>query len=159
MNLKNTYLNIPTLVFFFLTLFASCNNGAYLQEYQNYQDFDKIKNRRLTGWFPDSLQKQDAYYIKNISYLSTTCVFGVFNYQYEELYDTIFHKENFIDHTQIKTFKTQIELVKNIIPVWFPPLEYWNEKQNGIILYDNNYAYKDSIKKQIYYFQPELRFP
>ena len=41
------------------------------------------------------------------------------------------------------------------MPKWFPKVDYWKTKYNGIILFDNYYAYKDSEKKQIYYFHPE----
>lgn len=29
---------------------VSCNNGDYLQEFENYDEFSKIENPRLTGW-------------------------------------------------------------------------------------------------------------
>ena len=148
-------LTLPQSVLFVLTFFISCNNGDYLQEYQNYNEFSKIDNPRLTGWFPVALIKSDAHNIKNVSYLGTKCVFGVFDYKNEQLYDSIFVEQNFIDKTYIKIFLTQLKLVKNNIPKWFPKLEYWNKTQNDIILIDNCYAYKDSIKKQIYYFHPE----
>lgn len=41
------------------------------------------------------------------------------------------------------------------MPKWFPKVDYWKTKYNGIILFDNYYAYRDSEKKQIYYFHPE----
>ena len=138
-----------------LTFFTSCGNGDYLQEYQNYNEFSKIENPRLTGWFPVELIKSDAYDIKNVSYLSTKCVFGVFNYRNEELYDSLFNTENHIDNTYNQIFQSQITLVKNIAPEWFPGIEYWRTKNMGIILIDNCYALKDSEKKQIYYFHPE----
>jgi hypothetical protein len=155
MGFKNTNLTLPLLVVFVLKFFISCNNGDYLQEYQNYNEFSEIDNPRLTGWFPVALINSDAYNIKNVSYLSTKCVFGVIDFKNEQLYDSIFNEEKFIDKTHNKIFQTQIKLVKDIIPIWFPKGEYWNKKQNGIILFDNCYAYKDSIKKQIYYFHPE----
>ena len=55
--------------------FVSCNNGDYLQEYKNYDEFSEIENPRLTDWFPVELIKSDASNIKNVSYLSTKCVF------------------------------------------------------------------------------------
>jgi hypothetical protein len=148
MKLRNTNLNLFAFGLLVLTLFVSCNNGDYLQEYENYSEFTKIKNPRLTGWFPVELIKSDAENIKNVSYLSTKCVFGVFDYENEELYDSIFNKENHIDKTHNEIFHSQIELVKNIIPEW-------KTKENGIILFDNCYAYKDLKRKQIYYFHPE----
>jgi hypothetical protein len=155
MNLRNTNLNLFAFGLLVLTLFVSCNNGDYLQEYENYNEFTKIKNPRLTGWFPVELIKSDAENIKNVSYLSTKCVFGVFDYENEELYDSIFSKENHIDKTHNEIFHSQIELVKNIIPEWFPKVDYWKTKENGIILFDKCYAYKDLKRKQIYYFHPE----
>jgi len=133
----------------------SCNNGDYLQEFKNYNEFNKIENPRLTSWFPVELIKSDAQNIKNISYLSTKCVFGVFDYENEGLYDSIFNEENYIDKTHNDIFQSQIELVKSIIPEWFPKVDYWKTKNNRIILFDNCYAYKDLKKKQIYYFHPE----
>ena len=101
MKLKNLNLNLSFLGILLLLFLASCNNGDYLQEFENYDEFSKIENPRLTGWFPVELIKSDAQNIKNISYLSTKCVFGVFNYENEELYDSTFNKENHIDKTYI----------------------------------------------------------
>ena len=155
MKLKNISLNLPFFGILILMIFTACNNGDYLQEFENYDEFSKIKNPRLTGWFPVELIKSDAQNIKNISYLSTKCVFGVVDYKDEALYDSIFKKEKHIDKTHNMIFQKQIEIVKNIIPEWFPKVDYWKTKHNGIILFDNCYAYKDSEKKQIYYFHPE----
>lgn len=155
MKFQNVNLTLSLLGILFLTIFTSCNNGDYLQEYQNYYQFNKINNARLTGWFPSKLIKSDASNIKNVSYLSTKCVFGVFDYKNEELYDSIFNKGKYIDSTNIKVFQTQFQLVKNITPEWFPKVEYWNNKYKGIILLNNFYVYNDSKKKQIYYFQPK----
>lgn len=155
MKLKNINLNLTFFGILVLIFFTACNNEDYLQEFENYNEFNKIENPRLTGWFPVKLIKSDAQNIKNVSYLSTKCVFGVFDYENEELYDSIFKSENHIDKTHNMIFQSQIELVKNIIPKWFPKVDYWKTKFNGIILIDNCYAYKDSKKKQIYYFHPE----
>lgn len=155
MKFNNTNLTLSHLLSSFLMLFISCNNGDYLQEYQNYNEFREIDNPRLTGWFPVALIKSDAYNIKNVSYLSTKCIFGVISYKDEKLYNSIFNEEKYIDETQNKIFQSQIKLVENIIPEWFPKVEYWNKKHNGIILFDNCYVYKDSITKHIYYFHPE----
>ena len=149
-------INIKLNLFFLGILFlASCNGGDYLQEYEDYKEFSKIENPRLTGWFPVELIKSDASNIKNISYLSTKCVFGVFDYENDELYDNLFKTENQIEKKYKVLFQKQIGMVKNIIPEWFPKTDYWNEKLNGIILFDNCYAYRDSTIKQIYYFHPE----
>ena len=155
MKLKKNDLNLSFIGILFLMFFTACNNGEYSQEYKNFDEFNKIENPRLTGWFPSELIKSDAQNIKNISYLSTKCVFGIFDYKNEELYDSIFKNEKYIDKTHNKIFKAQIERVKNIIPKWFPKVDYWKTKYNGIILFDNCYAYRDSEKKQIYFFHPE----
>ncbi len=155
MKLKNINLNLSFFGILVLMLSVSCNNGDYLQEFENYDEFSKVENPRLTGWFPVELIKSDAQNIKNISYLSTKCVFGVFDYENEELYNSIFDKENHIDKTYIGIFHSQVELVKDIFPEWFPKIEYWRNINSGIILFDNCYAVKDSNKKKIYYFHPE----
>ena len=155
MKLKNIHFTLSLLGILVVTSFMSCNNGDYLQEFQNYNEFRKIDNTRLTGWFPVKLIQSDAHNIKNVSYLSTKCVFGVFDYKNEELYDSIFKDKRYIDKTHNKIFQSQIESVKYIIPKWFPKVDYWNNKHNGIILFDNCYVYKDSKQKQIYYFHPE----
>lgn len=90
MKLKNINLNLAFFGILVLVFFTSCNNGDYLQEFENYNEFNKIKNPRLTGWSPVKLIKSDAQNIKNVSYLSTKCIFGVFDYENEELYDSIF---------------------------------------------------------------------
>ncbi len=148
---------IRYLILFLITtlIFTSCNGGDYLQEYENYEEFKKIENPRLTGWFPVELIKSDASNIKNVSYLSTKCVFGIFDYKNDKLYDNIFKTENHIGKKYNLIFQEQIELVKSIIPEWFPKIDYWNEKLNGIILFDNCYVYRDLKKKKIYYFHPE----
>ena len=154
MKLKKINLNLLFFVFVVI-FFTSCNNRDYLQEFKNYDEFSKIENPRSTGWFPVKLIKSDAQNIKNVSYLSTKCIFGVFDYENDELYNSIFSAENNIDKTHNKIFQSQIELVKNIIPEWFPKVDYWKTKYNGIILFDNFFVYKDAKKKQIYYFHPE----
>ncbi len=144
------------LVLFFLIIFTSCDHKEnYLQEYDNYENFHNVKNQRLTGWFPIELIKKDAKKIKNESYLSTKCVFGVFDYNKEELYDSIFTVEANIDSLHYEIFFSQIKKVDNIIPEWFQNVDYWKMKRTGIILFDNCYAYRDSEKKQIYYFHPK----
>ena len=155
MKLKNINLNLPFFGILILMFFTACNSGEYSQEFKNYDEFSEIENPRLTGWFPAELIKSDAQNIKNISYLSTKCVFGIFDYENEDLYESIFKMEKHIDKTHNKIFQAQIERVKNIMPKWFPKVDYWKTKYNGIILFDNCYAYKDSEKKQIYYFHPE----
>ena len=156
MKIKINNLTLPlSVVLFVLIFFVSCNNGCYLQEYQDYNEFSKIDNPRLTGWFPIGLIKSDAYNIKNVSYLSTKCVFGIFDYINEKLYDSIFNEEKYIDKAHNKIFQSQIKLVENTIPKWFPKVEYWNKKQDDIILFDNCYVYKDSMRKQIYFFHPK----
>lgn len=76
MKLKEINLNLTFFGIIVLIFFTSCNNGDYLQEFRNFNEFNKIENPRLTGWFPVELIKSDAQNIKNISYLSTKCVFG-----------------------------------------------------------------------------------
>ena len=157
-NLMRTKIINLNLYFFgilVLMFFMSCNNGDYLQEYENYAEFSRVKNIRQTGWFPVELLKSDAYNIKNVSYLRTKCIFGVFDYADEKQYDSIFKTENHIDKTYVKIFHSQVEIVKDIFPEWFPKIEYWRMKKSGIIIFDNCYAIKDSNKKQIYYFHPE----
>jgi len=155
MKLKNINLNFSFFGILVLMFLVSCNNGDYLQEFGNYNEFSKVENPRLTGWFPVELIKSDAKNIKNISYLSTKCLFGIFDYENEELYDSIFNEEKHIDITHNEIFQSQIELVKNIIPEWFPKTDYWKSKNSGIILFNNCYAFKDLERKKIYYFHPE----
>lgn len=141
---------------FILIFLTSCNNNeSYLQEYKNYKELHTIKNQRLTCWFPVKLIKSDAKKIKNISYLSTKCVFGVFNYSNGELYNLIFTDEAIIDSIHFEIFLSQIEKVKKNIPEWFLEVDYWTAKQREIILFDNCYIYRDTENKQIYYFHPE----
>lgn len=155
--MKLKYKNRALLILgiLFLIFLTSCNNGEYSQEYKNYNEFKRIDNERLTGWFPVQLIKSDAYNIKNVSYFSTKCVFGILDYENDELYDTIFKQEKYIDKTHNKIFQSQIESVKTINPEWFPKDDYWKKIEDGIILVDNCYAYRDSEKKQIYYFHPK----
>jgi hypothetical protein len=135
--------------------FVSCNNGDYLQEFRNFNEFNKIENMGLIGWFPFELIKSKAPNLKIISYLGSKCIFGIFNYKKEELYDSIFNKENRIDKTYIEIFQSQIELVENIIPEWFSKVNYWKTKNSEIILFIKCYAYNDLKQKQIYYFHPK----
>lgn len=153
--MKFRILNLSLFGILILIFMTSCEGEDYLQEYKNYNEFSKVDNPRLTGWFPVELIKSDATEIKNVSYLSTKCVFGVFEYQNEEFYNSIFEENKYIDKSHAKIFESQIELVKDIIPKWFPNCNYWKTKNNEIIVFDNCYAYKDSEKKKIYYFHPE----
>ena len=76
------------LVFTCLSL-AACTD-KYEQEYQTYNDFDKV-NQRNKGWFPDIIST-DAYNLKNTSYLDSLCAFGTFSYSDNYFYDSIFDK-------------------------------------------------------------------
>jgi hypothetical protein len=144
------------LILFTCLIFTSCNNGGgFLQEYSDYEQFKEIDNIRLTGWFPTSLLKEDSKEIKNISYLNTKCVFGVFNYDNKKLYDSIFTNESYIDSIHYNIFLSQMNVVKDIIPEWFLDKNYWNTERRNMIIFDNCYTYKDSINKKIYYFHPE----
>lgn len=137
------------------TIILSCDRSGYSQEYISYQEFNDIKSKRLTCWFPQNMIKSDASNIKNLSFLDTKCVFGVFDYSYDETYQSIFTNEDFITKKYQKIFISQIKLVENIAPEWFPELEYWTAKKEDLILFDNCYVLKDTVRKKIYYFHPE----
>lgn len=64
MKLKNINLNLPFYGIIVLMFFASCNNRDYLQEFRNFNEFNKIENPRLTIWFPVELIKSDAQNLK-----------------------------------------------------------------------------------------------
>lgn len=147
------FLNL-TYLFLIFVLLQSCGNGGYSQNYNDFEEFSNITNKRATGWFPVQLIRSDASEIKNVSYLSTKCIFGVFNYENDENYSKIFKEENFINEHYYKLFQSQIDLVKDVNPCWFPDSDFWKTIKNGIILIDNCYAYKDSDKKKIYFFHP-----
>jgi len=138
-----------------ISLLVSCvnSNGRYEQRYSTYTQYSKI-NGRNNCWFPNNLLKKDAYGIKNDSFLATKCVFGIFSYREEELYDTIFTSNAYLDSFIYDNFVLQLEAAKNLIPKWFLDADYWKGKQREIVLIDRCYVYKDSQNKKIYYFHP-----
>ena len=141
-----------------ISLLISCNNdGRYEQRYSNYTQYNKM-NERNKGWFPDSLLKNDALNIKNDSFLKNGCVFGVFTYQDNKLYDSIFSNKAYLDSAAYESFISQLEITKNSIPKWFLDVDYWKSEQRELILIDEYYIYRDRQNKKIYYFHPQKRF-
>jgi len=139
-----------------ISLFMSCTNrdGRHVQKYFNYAQYSKI-GWRGNCWFPDSLLKGDAFNITNNSFLATKCIFGIFSYRDEKLYDTIFADNAYLETATYEIFVLQLESAKSIIPKWFLDIDYWKSRQREIVLIDKCYVYKDSQHKKIYYFHPQ----
>ena len=152
--LKNKTHNF--LVIIAVSLLLSCANseGRYEQRYSNYTQYSKI-NGRNNCWFPYGLLKDDAFEITNNSFLATKCIFGIFSYSDENLYDTIFTDSAYLETVTYEIFVLQLEAAKNIMPKWFLDIDYWKSKQREIVLINKCYAYKDSQYKKIYYFHPK----
>ena len=92
----------------------SCNNNGYEQYYAEYSDFEKITNKRLTGWFPEVITR-DSYEIKNTSYLDI-CAFSSIKYKKSSSLDSIFNSHKPIS---IEEFKKVIEIYQSKVPEWF----------------------------------------
>ncbi len=112
--LKN---RIPYFVIIVISLLISCvnNDGGYEQKYPTYTQYSKI-NGRNKCWFLDTLLKNDAFDIRNESFLATKCVFGIFSYRNEELYNSIFTNDAYLEPAVYAIFVSQLESTKNIIP-------------------------------------------
>ncbi len=82
------------LLFLGVIFLTSCSVKYYLQKFEDYNQFSKTENQQLIGGFPAGLIKSDASSIKNIFYLKTKYVFGIFNYENDEMYDDLFKVEN-----------------------------------------------------------------
>lgn len=92
----------------------SCNNNGYEQYYAEYSDFEKVKNKRLTGLFPEIIT-HDCYEIKNISYLDI-CIFSSIKYRKSSSLDSIFNSYKSIS---VEEFKKALDKNQSKIPDWF----------------------------------------
>ncbi|WP_439554654.1 hypothetical protein [Flavobacterium macrobrachii] len=98
--------------------FLSCNNGEYYQYYAEYSDFEKITNKRLTGWFPKIITN-DSYEIQSSFYLDI-CAFTSVKYKKLSSVDSIF---NLYKSITVNDFKITTAKYQSKIPNWFLPLE------------------------------------
>lgn len=101
-----------------VVFFLSCNNGEYNQYYAEYSDFEKITNKRLTGWFPKIITN-DSYEIQSSSYLDI-CAFTSVKYKKLSSVDSLF---NSYKQISINDFKITTAKYQSKIPNWFLPLE------------------------------------
>lgn len=95
-------------------IFLSCNNGEYNQYYAEYSDFEKIRNERLTGWFPKIITN-DSYEIQSSSYIDI-CAFTSVKYKKLSSVDSIF---NLYKSISVNDFKIETVKYQSKIPNWF----------------------------------------
>lgn len=127
--------------------FSSChNNNGYEQFYADYADFEKVKNKRLTAWFPEIIT-HDSYDIQNTSYLDI-CAFSSIKYNNNSKADSLLHLYNPIPFTE---FKKVLEKYQSKVPVWFVPLDsVEDEAYDVVVLNKKLYALKKKTENRIY---------
>jgi len=135
------------IYFIIIVLFlSSCHNKSYEQFYANYSDFEKVKNKRLTGWFPEIIT-HDSYDIQNTSYLDI-CAFSSIKYNYPSSADSLLRLYTPIS---ITTFKKVLKKHQSKVPVWFVPLgSIKDEAYEVVVLNKKLYALKNKTENRIY---------
>ena len=135
------------LYFIIIVLFlSSCQNKGYDQYYTDYYDFEKVKNKRLSGWFPEIIT-HDSYDIQNTSYLDI-CAFSSIKYNKTSTPDSLLHLYNPIPITE---FKKVLEKYQSKIPVWFVPLGSIKAEAYEVVeLNKKLYALKKKTENRIY---------
>lgn len=134
------------LVFTCLSL-AACTD-KYEQEYQTYNDFDKV-NQRNKGWFPDIIST-DAYNLKNTSYLDSLCAFGTFSYSDNYFYDSIFDKTE-INKIDFSKFEQKVNEHLKRRPDWFMKIDTISRMEYQAIQQDRFYIVRNSKVKKVYF--------
>ena len=127
--------------------FSACqNNDGYEQFYADYTDFEKVKNKRLTAWFPEIIT-HDSYEIQNTSYLDI-CAFSSIKYKNTSSADSLLHLYKQIS---ISEFKKVIEKHQSKVPVWFVPLGSIKAETYEVAeLNKKLYALKKKTENRIY---------
>lgn len=127
--------------------FSSChNNNGYEQFYADYTDFEKVKNKRLTGWFPEIIT-HDSYDIQNTSYLDI-CAFSSIKYKNRSSADSLLRLYTPIS---ITTFKKVLEKHQSKVPVWFVPMDSVKDEAYEVVdLNKKLYALKKKTENRIY---------
>ena len=135
------------LYFITIALFLlSCHNKGYEQFYADYTDFEKVKNKRLTGWFPEIIT-HDSYDIQNTSYLDI-CAFSSIKYKNTSSADSLLHLYTPIPITE---FKKVLEKYQSKIPVGFVPLGSIKDDAYEVVeLNKKLYALKKKTENRIY---------
>jgi hypothetical protein len=135
------------LYFITIVLFlSSCHNKGYEQFYADYADFEKVKNKRLTGWFPEIIT-HDSYEIQNTSYLDI-CAFSSIKYNNNSTADSLLHLYKPISTTE---FKKVLEKHQSKVPVWFVSLDSVEDEAYEVVeLNKKLYALKKKTENRIY---------
>ena len=135
------------LYFITIALFLlSCHNKGYEQFYADYTDFEKVKNKRLTGWFPEIIT-HDSYDIQNTSYLDI-CAFSSIKYSNPSSADSLLRLYTPIS---ITTFKKVLETYQSKVPVWFLPLDSVEDEAYDVVALNKKlYALKKKTENRIY---------
>ncbi|RAR72604.1 hypothetical protein [Flavobacterium aciduliphilum] len=133
------------LTFVFSLSFFSCGNGEFEQFYANYEDFKKIPNKRLTGWFPEIITR-DSYEIKNSSHLDI-CAFCSIKYRNKKSIDSIF---SIYKSVPVSNFKIVLEKYSEKTPEWFPNIDSERKFYNVIKLNNHVWALREKNKKQVF---------
>ena len=125
-------------------LFLSCGNGGLEQYYAEYSDYEKITNKRLTGWFPEIVTR-DCYELKSKSYLNI-CAFTSISYQNSKSLDSIF---NSYKSVPLADFKKSIKKYNEKIPNWFVHINSMKSDCYNVIKL-NNHVLLLREKNQVY---------
>ena len=134
-------------VIIIVAFFSACqNNAGYEQFYASYSDFEKVKNKRLSGWFPEVIT-HESYDIQSNSYLDI-CAFSSIKYKNTPSADSLFHLYKPISITE---FKKTLGKYQSKAPVWFVPLSSLKEEAYEVVeLNKKLYALKKKTENRIY---------
>lgn len=127
-----------------------CCSGAYEQKYDTYGEFFKVSQRNK-GWFPDVIFS-DATNLKSCSYLSSTTIFGSFNYANSQKYDSIFSLN---EKVNTKILKEKLSKVEALRPNWFEKKQSLNFDKLEVIKFGYFYLAKDKTQNKILFFRVE----
>jgi hypothetical protein len=132
-----------------LTYFLSSGcSDSYHQDYDNFNEFNKV-NQRNKGWFPDIISN-DAYDLKNTSYLDSLTAFGTFSYSNSKYYDSIFANSN-AKKIDFSTFEQKVNRHISRKPEWFLNLENASNNDYQVIQIERFFIARRVPDKRIYF--------
>lgn len=127
---------------------SSCNENIE----QSFADYDSFKKSTLRNqsWFP-SIVFSDAYNLREIHNIDNNNVFGKFEYQNMELYDSLFldkgQKQELISSQVFKEKVESINLPKK--PAWFIDIDSAEYKT---AFFDDYFLVLNDEKNKTIYF-------
>ena len=128
-------------------LLLGCSE-SYYQDYDNFHEFNKV-NQRNKGWFPNIISN-DAYDLKNTSYLDSLTAFGTFSYSNSSYYDSIFTDSN-TKRIDYSIFEQKVKQYISRKPEWFLNLQNVSKKDYQVVQIERFFIVREVTDKRVYF--------